>query len=103
MVGNHRTKTGAVDANLRQARPHEVLLELFPPAHHRRLKNRETRRLREAWIPQAKGEVLGVGIGSGLNLKFYTQQVRRVYGVDPSVELQRMARNRAGRIDVEFL
>ena len=67
------------------------------------MKNPETRRLREAWIPQANGEVLEVGIGSGLNLEFYTQQVRRVYGVDPSVELQRMARNRAGRIDVEFL
>lgn len=67
------------------------------------MKNRETRRLREAWIPHAKGEVLEVGIGSGLNLEFYTQQVRRVFGVDPSVELQRIARNRAWRINVEFL
>jgi ubiquinone/menaquinone biosynthesis C-methylase UbiE len=47
--------------------------------------------------------VLEVGIGSGLNLEFYTSQVQRVYGVDPSLELQRMARKRAGRINVEFL
>jgi ubiquinone/menaquinone biosynthesis C-methylase UbiE len=67
------------------------------------MKNPETRRLREVWIPQAEGEVLEVGIGSGLNLEFYTQRVRRVHGVDPSVELQRMARKRSGRIDVEFL
>lgn len=67
------------------------------------MKNPETRRLRETWIPRAKGEVLEVGIGSGLNLEFYGHQVRRVYGVDPSVELQRMARNRAGRINTEFL
>jgi ubiquinone/menaquinone biosynthesis C-methylase UbiE len=67
------------------------------------MKNPETRRLREAWIPQAKGNVLEIGIGSGLNLGFYSQQVRRVYGVDPSLELQRMARTRARRTDVEFL
>jgi ubiquinone/menaquinone biosynthesis C-methylase UbiE len=67
------------------------------------MKNPETRRLRQAWIPQAEGEVLEIGIGSGLNLEFYTQQVRRVHGVDPSLELQRMARKRTGRIDVEFV
>jgi ubiquinone/menaquinone biosynthesis C-methylase UbiE len=67
------------------------------------MKNSETRRLREAWIPQARGEVLEVGIGSGRNLEFYTEQVKRVQGVDPSVELQRMARKRVGRIHVEFL
>ena len=67
------------------------------------MKSPETRRLREVWIPKAEGEVLEVGIGSGLNLEFYTQRVRRVHGVDPSVELQRMARKRSGRIDVEFL
>jgi ubiquinone/menaquinone biosynthesis C-methylase UbiE len=67
------------------------------------MSNRETRRLREVWIPQARGEVMEVGIGSGLNLEFYSSDVQRVYGVDPSVELQRMARKRLGRIDVEFL
>ncbi len=67
------------------------------------MSNRETRRLREVCIPQARGEVMEVGIGSGLNLEFYSSDVQRVYGVDPSVELQRMARKRLGRIDVEFL
>jgi ubiquinone/menaquinone biosynthesis C-methylase UbiE len=67
------------------------------------MKNPETRRLREVWIPQARGDVLEVGIGSGLNLEFYTQQVTRIQGVDPSVELQRMARKRAARMNLEFL
>ena len=67
------------------------------------MRNRETRRLRAAWIPQARGNVLEVGIGSGLNLEFYSPDVERVYGVDPSLELQRMARKRLGTIDVEFL
>ncbi len=69
------------------------------------MRNEETARLRAAWIPHARGEVLEVGIGSGLNLAFYSRQVQRVYGVDPSLELQRMAQKRAaaGSIPVEFL
>jgi ubiquinone/menaquinone biosynthesis C-methylase UbiE len=69
------------------------------------MKNKEMARLRAAWIPQARGDVLEVGIGSGLNLAFYSSEVRRVYGVDPSVELQRIARKRAAGIpfQLEFL
>jgi ubiquinone/menaquinone biosynthesis C-methylase UbiE len=69
------------------------------------MKNEETARLRAAWIPRARGEVLEVGIGSGLNLRFYSPEVTRVYGVDPSVELGRLARRRAaaGSTKVEFL
>src|ERR1700730_4635017 len=67
------------------------------------MRNKETARLRAGWLPHARGEVLEVGIGSGLNLPFYSSEVQRVYGVDPSLELQRMARKRLGPIDVEFL
>ena len=60
--------------------------------------------LRAAWILHARGDVLEVGIGSGLNLPFYSAQVQRIYGVDPSLELQRLARKRAaGLFDVHFL
>ena len=69
------------------------------------MRNEETARLRADWLPHARGEVLEVGLGSGLNLPFYSSEVQRVYGVDPSVELQRMARERmaAGPLQVEFL
>jgi len=69
------------------------------------LRNKESARLRAAWIPLARGEVLEVGIGSGLNLPFYSSEVQRVYGVDPSAELLRMAHKRvpAGPAKVEFL
>lgn len=68
------------------------------------MRNKETARLRAAWIPQAFGEVLEVGIGSGLNLPFYSSEVQRVSGVDPSVELQRIARKCVkGSFKVEFL
>jgi ubiquinone/menaquinone biosynthesis C-methylase UbiE len=69
------------------------------------MRNEETARLRADWVPLARGEVLEVGIGSGLNLPFYSSDVQRVYGVDPSVELQRIARGRvvAAPVEVEFL
>lgn len=68
------------------------------------MKNEETAKVRAALIPQAHGEVLEVGIGSGLNLPFYSPEVKRIFGVDPSLELQKMAAKRvAGLIPVEFL
>jgi ubiquinone/menaquinone biosynthesis C-methylase UbiE len=69
------------------------------------MRNQDAKRLRAEWVPHARGEVLEVGIGSGLNLDFYTSEVHRVYGVDPSLELQRMARkkNVARHLEVEFL
>lgn len=77
---------------------------ILPHAIDFAMRNRETTRLRASWIPRGSGEVLEVGIGSGLNLPFYSGQVQRIYGVDPSLELQRMARKRApGHLDVEFL
>ncbi|PWT81616.1 MAG: SAM-dependent methyltransferase [Acidobacteria bacterium] len=69
------------------------------------MRNKEASRLRAEWLPQAHGDVLEVGIGSGLNLPFYSSEVKRIYGVDPSLELQRMALKRATatRARVEFL
>ena len=68
------------------------------------MRNRETARLRAEWLPHARGDVLEVGIGSALNLPYYSSQVRRVCGVDPSVELQRMASARiaASPLEVEL-
>src|SRR6516225_9926198 len=42
-------------------------------------------------VPQARGRVLEIGIGSGLNLPFYGGQVASVYGIDPSAALLRQA------------
>ena len=69
------------------------------------MRNKETARVRGEWIPHARGDVLEIGIGSGLNLPFYSGEVHRIYGVEPSFELQKLARKRSvGKaIDVEFL
>jgi ubiquinone/menaquinone biosynthesis C-methylase UbiE len=68
------------------------------------MRNKDVTRLRAESVPQARGEVLEIGIGSGLNLPFYSSGVRRIYGVDPSIELQRMAamKTLAVPFDVEF-
>jgi ubiquinone/menaquinone biosynthesis C-methylase UbiE len=64
------------------------------------MKNPEMSRLRAAWIPQATGAVLEAGIGSGFNLPFYSAEVQHVYGVDPSMELQRLALRRMASVSV---
>ena len=58
-------------------------------------------RLRERYVPLAKGKVLEMGIGSGLNLPHYSSAVQRVTGVDPSAELGERARERAQQSAVE--
>ena len=61
-------------------------------------------RQRERVVPLASGEILEVGIGSGLNLPFYdTGRVRRIVGIDPSAELLAKAQQRTGDLPVELL
>ncbi|MFT4719452.1 MAG: ubiquinone/menaquinone biosynthesis C-methylase UbiE [Candidatus Azotimanducaceae bacterium] len=68
------------------------------------MKAPEMTRLRHQLVPLATGKVLEVGMGSGLNLPFYTPGVQ-VTGVDPSLELLAYAREIAtgAPLDVEFL
>jgi ubiquinone/menaquinone biosynthesis C-methylase UbiE len=69
------------------------------------LRNKETTRVRPECVARARGEVLEIGIGSGLNLPFYSEEVSRIYGVEPSLELQRMAQRNAAKapLKVDFL
>jgi len=70
------------------------------------MRQRPIMKQRAKVVPLARGKVLEVGIGSGLNLEFYRpENVERVWGLDPSIELQKRARARAAAagVDVEFV
>lgn len=59
---------------------------------------------REKVVPRAWGQVLEIGIGSGLNLPFYDpQKVRHVWGLDPNEDMWNLARRPAVGFDVEYL
>ena len=84
---------------------HGTLRKILPRVIDFTMRNKDAAQLRADWVPHARGEVLEVGIGSGLNLPFYSSEVQHVYGVDPSAELQRMAPTRTvnAPMKVEFL
>ena len=67
---------------------------VLPRLIHLTMKHQEATRHRRSLIPAARGRVLEIGIGSGLNLPFYGREVERVVGVDPSEELLALARGR---------
>lgn len=66
------------------------------------MRNREATAQRARVVPAARGRVLEVGIGSGLNLPFYPAAVGAVVGVDPSAELLAMARKAAGDLPFQL-
>jgi ubiquinone/menaquinone biosynthesis C-methylase UbiE len=58
------------------------------------MRNRLLDHYRQRTIETARGLVLEVGVGSGLNLRFYSRTVDRVFGIDLSPELLRLAHER---------
>ena len=53
------------------------------------------RQQREKVVPLARGRVLEIGIGTGLNLAYYDKaKVQKIVGLDPALEMHRLARKR---------
>lgn len=69
------------------------------------MRNKADAAERANLVPLASGVVLEVGIGSALNVPYYGPGVEKLYGVDPSRELWRLGRARAGTASfrIEFL
>lgn len=60
---------------------------------------------RKRVVPMASGTVLEVGAGSGLNLPFYGCGVEKLYALEPSAEMWKLAKGRmvGVRFPVEFV
>jgi len=59
------------------------------------MRQRQLGKYRRHLIPTARGRVLEIGIGSGLNLPLYGEGVDVLVGLDPSERLLSMAHRRA--------
>jgi ubiquinone/menaquinone biosynthesis C-methylase UbiE len=71
---------------------------IVPRLTHLVMRNPRLVAYRERAVARARGEVVEIGMGSGLNLPFYGHNVRRVLGVEPSLPLARLARDSARKL-----
>jgi ubiquinone/menaquinone biosynthesis C-methylase UbiE len=69
------------------------------------MRQRNLTAYRSRIVPAAEGRVLEIGIGSGLNLPFYSRNVAHVVGLEPSPRLLAVARRveNTGCGSVEFI
>jgi len=66
-------------------------------------KQRPNMKQREKVVPLANGDILEIGIGSGLNLPFYNQKkVKHLTAIDPSVEIWNKNLIDTNRLPFEF-
>lgn len=69
------------------------------------MRNRHLHPYRERLLSQARGRVLEIGIGSGINLPLYQDPALEVVGLEPGARLVQMARGaaRTSRIPVHII
>ncbi len=79
---------------------------ILPNLVHMACSQRPAMLQREKIVHLAHGRVLEIGIGSGLNLTYYdADKVHKLWGLDPSPEMIKMAETRLGPVnfEVEFI
>lgn len=86
-----QTRQEQVELQTRREQERESPYDLFM-APLERLFLRPRRR---QWLPQVRGDVLEVGVGTGANLPFYTVGCCRLVAVDVSQEMLRQVAGRA--------
>jgi len=68
---------------------------ILPPFLDLVMRQRQLEKYRQEVVAAANGQVLEVGVGSGLNFSLYGKQVEVVFGIDLSPRLLAIARRRA--------
>ena len=76
--------------------------QIVPRLINLSMRQRNLTAYRHRVVPAAEGRVLEIGVGSGLNLPFYTQKAELVMGLDPSPKLLSMARRAARPAAIPF-
>jgi len=78
---------------------------ILPPLLDLVMRRKDLTKYRRMAVAEARGRVLEIGVGSGLNFPLYGNEVKLVYGIDPSPRLLSIARRRAAAsgIPVELL
>ena len=66
--------------------------QIFPLLINVTMRRQDLAAYRSRIVPAADGRVLEIVIGSGLNLPFYSHNVERLIGLDPSTRLLSMVR-----------
>lgn len=74
---------------------------ILPPLLDWVMRQPQLEKYRREVVASARGRVLEIGVGSGLNFPFYSKEVEIVIGIDPSPRLLAMARRRAAAAGVE--
>ena len=79
---------------------------LLPHLINLACSTKPTRKQREKIIPLARGDVLEISMGSGLNLPYYEQdKVRKIWGLEPSEGMRKLAKKNlvGSAFDLEFI
>jgi len=76
---------------------------ILPRAIHFTCSLKPNMRQREKVVPLANGEVLEIGVGSGLNFPFYDpSRVTKLWGLEPSAEMRRLAEGAVRSLPFNF-
>ncbi|NOX49859.1 MAG: class I SAM-dependent methyltransferase, partial [Gammaproteobacteria bacterium] len=75
---------------------------LLPKLIDKACSQKPMMKLRAEFVSQAQGDVLEIGIGSGLNLEYYCAETNSITGLDPAVEITELAQQRIEDIDIPF-
>ena len=79
---------------------------ILPPLINLACSSRPNMKQREKLVPRAEGDVLEIGVGSGLNLPYYdATKVRKLWGLEPSEGMRKLARKKLGdsKLEVEWI